>query len=357
MTSTGYDTASDISPNSLVSIIILNYNAGELLLDCVASIYNSNYKHFEIIVVDNVSHDNSHKKCKEKFPNIAVIENSENLGYCEGNNVGLKKAQGDFVAVLNPDTLVEPNWLNELLDAYQKNGSGFYQPKFLAITDHSMLLSTGNMIQIFGFGFSRSKGNRDTLKYEKLEQIDYASGTCLFTSRSIIEKIGFFEPFLFAFHDDLELCWRGAISGINSFYVPKSIVYHPIEGYSFKWNPIKFKLMERNRKYCLLTIYNRSTILKMLPALLLVDLSVFIFYLTRGLGKMKISADLEILKNLKTINRKYLQNQKIKNISDHDLIKQFKNEIIVPSWVINKHKNDHLNKFLIFLAKITRKII
>ena len=357
MTSIDNDTITASISNRLISIIILNYNAGDLLLDCISSILNSNYKNFEIIVVDNVSNDQSHKKCKEQFPDITLIENSENLGYCEGNNVGLRKAHGDFVAILNPDTIVEPNWLDELLSAYQNNGPGFYQPKFLAITDHSMLLSTGNMIQIFGFGYSRSKGDKDTHSYEKLEQIDYASGTCLFTSRSLIEKIGLFDPFLFAFHDDLELCWRGAILGINSFYVPKSIVYHPIEGYSFKWNPIKFKLLERNRKYCLLTLYNRSTILKMLPALLLVDISVSIFYLTRGLGKMKISADLEILKNLKTINQKYRSNQKIKEVTDYELIKQFKNEILIPSWIINKKLNSFFNNFLNSLAKITRKFL
>ena len=357
MSSTEHEIKNDFSSNSLVSIIILNYNAGDLLLDCVSSIYNSNHKNFEIIVVDNISKDNSHKKCKEKFPDITLIENSENLGYCEGINVGLRKAKGDFVAILNPDTLVEPNWLNELINAYQKNGTGFYQPKFLATTDHSMLLSTGNMIQIFGFGYSRSKGEKDTQSYEKFEQIDYASGTCLFTSKTLIEKIGLFEPFLFAFHDDLELCWRGEIAGIHSFYVPKSIVYHPIEGYSFKWNPIKFKLLERNRKYCLLTLYNRTTILKMLPALLLVDFSVFIFYFTRGLVKMKISADFEILKNMRTINKKYAQNRKIKKVSDQEIIHQFKNEIIVPSWVINKKKNNSFNKFLISIASITRRFI
>ena len=357
MDSNNYDTKSDSLSNNLVSIIILNYNAGKLLLDCVASIYNSNYKNFEIIVVDNVSNDNSHKTCKEKFPEVLLIENSENLGYCEGNNVGIRKAHGNFVVILNPDTLVESNWLDELIDAYQKNGSGFYQPKILTVNDHSMLLSTGNMIQIFGFGYSRSKGYRDTKSYENIEQIDYAAGTCLFTSKTLIEKIGLFESFLFAYHDDLELCWRGAISGIKSYYVPKSIIYHPIEGYSFKWNPIKFKLLERNRKYCLLTLYNRSTILKMLPALLLIDFSVFIFYLTKGLFKMKISADFEILKNLKTINQKYAQNKKIKKVSDKELIYQFKNEISVPHWIISEKKNYSLNKFYSTLAEITRRFI
>jgi len=338
----------------LISIVILNYNAGNLLIDCVDSIQKSNYKKFEIIVVDNISKDKSHRKCKEKFPNIKLIENSENLGYCEGNNVGLRIANGEFVVILNPDTIVDPSWLSELLFAYKKNGDGIYQPKFLASTDHTMLLSTGNMIQIFGFGYSRAKGDIDKKQFENFEKINFASGTCIFTSKKIIEKIGLFESFLFAFHDDFELCWRGAMIGINSFYVPTSIVYHPIEGYSFKWSPLKFKLLERNRKYCLLTLYSRSTFYKMIPGLLLVDIAVLFFYLSKGLGKMKIEADIEILKNLGKINEKYKKNQERRKIADRDLIKQFKNEVIVPQWVINDKTNVFFNQFLVLISKITR---
>ena len=340
--------------NPLISIVILNYNAGDLLIDCVDSIQKSNYKNYEIIVVDNISKDKSHKKCKEKFPNIKLIENSENLGYCEGNNVGLRVTNGEFVVILNPDTIVDPSWLSELLQAYRKNGDGIYQPKFLASTDHSMLLSTGNMIQIFGFGYSRAKGDIDKKQYENFEKIDFASGTCIFTSKKIIEEIGLFESFLFAFHDDFELCWRGALIGINSFYVPSAIVYHPIEGYSFKWSPLKFKLLERNRKYCLLTLYSRSTFYKMIPGLLLVDIAVLFFYLSKGLGKMKIAADIEILKNLGKINEKYKKNQEKRKIADKELIKQFKNDVIVPQWVINDKTNVFFNRFLVVISKITR---
>jgi len=338
----------------LISIIILNYNAGNLLIDCVSSIEKSIYTNFEIILVDNISKDNSHKKCKGKFPTIKLIENKENLGYCEGNNVGLRVAKGEYIVVLNPDTIVDSNWLDELLKAYQNNGEGLYQPKFLATSDNSMLLSTGQMIQIFGFGYSRSKGDKDKKLFEKLEQIDYASGTCLFTSKKILERIGLFDPFLFAFHDDLELCWRAALNKIKSFYVPKSIVYHPIEGTSFKWSPLKFKLMERNRKYCLLTLYDRNTLFKMLPALIMVDIAVFFFYLSKGLIKMKILADIEILKNMKTINKKYSKNQKIKNVSDKEIIYSFKNEVNVPGWVVNNKINLLFNNFLKIISKVTK---
>ena len=141
----------------LISIVILNYNAGKLLIDCVDSITKSNYQNIEIILVDNISHDGSHLQCKKQFSDIILIENKENLGYCEGNNVGIRIAKGQFIIILNPDTIVDPKWIDELLLMYMKNGDGLYQPKFLAISDHKMLLSTGNMIHLFGFRYSSAK--------------------------------------------------------------------------------------------------------------------------------------------------------------------------------------------------------
>ena len=224
----------------LISIIILNYNAGNLLSECVDSVFNSNYNNLEVIVVDNVSKDNSHKICKEKFQKIVLIENEENLGYCKGNNVGIERANGEFLVILNPDVIVDPDWLNQLLSAFRRYGDGLYQPKILATTDHNIIISAGNMIQLFGFGFSRGKGEEDVGQYEKDEEVGYASGTCLFSSSNVFRKIGNFDSFLFAYHDDLDLCWRGRLKGIRSFYIHKSIIYHPLEGYSFKWNSFKF---------------------------------------------------------------------------------------------------------------------
>ena len=93
--------------NPLVSIIVLNYNAGELLLNCINSLKKSTYQNIEIIVVDNISSDNSQIKCKKIFPDIKLIQNRKNLGYCGGNNVGIKQAKGKFIVILNPDTIVE----------------------------------------------------------------------------------------------------------------------------------------------------------------------------------------------------------------------------------------------------------
>lgn len=347
----------DKKSQPLISVIILNYNADELLITCVESVLTSNYKNLEVIVVDNASKDGSHKKCKQKFPQIHLIENKENLGYCEGNNIGLRNAHGKFVVILNPDTIVDPNWLIELIDAFGKNGDGLYQPKFLTTTNHDVLMSAGNKIQLFGFGFARGKGEIDPKNFEKLEIIDYPAGAGIFTTLDIIEKIGAFDPYLFAYHDDLDLGWRAALQGIKSYYVPKSIIYHPPEGFSFKWNPFKFYLLERNRQYCLLTHYSRRTFFKMLPALLLVEIAVIIFYWRRGLLRLKIKAFVDLIKNREQVRKRYNEIQQTRKLDDREIIKNFSDKISVPKEITGKNNLMFFNNFINVLSRLTRPFI
>ena len=341
----------------LVSIIILNYNAGELLFNCIKSIKKSNYSNVEIIVVDNVSSDNSHIKCKEKYQEIKLIQNKENFGYCGGNNIGIKQATGEFVIILNPDTIVQPDCIGELVFAYEKIGEGLFQPKILSLNEENILQSTGNMIHVFGFGFARDKGNKDNRTDEKIEKIGYASGTCLFTSRKIFEKIGLLDEFLFLYHDDLDLGWRAAQIGIDSYYVPKSKIFH-VESYSLKWSAKKFYWLERNRKYCILTHYSKKTYSEMRFSLMLVDLFVWAFYFSKGFLGAKIKAEMDIRRNKVKIEKRYHELENMKKIPDVELIRKFPDKIFVPTNVSQNSVNQGFNSILTrFSKKIKEKII
>ena len=345
-----------MSENPLVSVIVLNYNAGELLLNCIESVKKSTYKNLEIIVVDNISTDKSQEACKEKYPNIKLIQNDENFGYCEGNNIGIRKARGDFIMILNPDTIVEPNCIRELIFAHEKLGEGLYQPKILSLNEKQVLQSTGNMIHVFGFGFAKDKGRKDEEVSEEIEKIGYASGTCLFTSKSVLEKVGLLDSFLFLYHDDLDLGWRASQIGINSYYVPKSKIYH-VESYSLKWSAKKFYWLERNRKYCLLTHYSKDTYAKIHSSLCLVDFFVWFFYISKGFLGAKIKAELDIRKNREFIETKYQELEKKKIIPDEKLIQKFPDEIFVPTNVSDGFMNKSFNSILSKLSKKVKKKI
>ena len=346
-----------MNEKSLISIIVLNYNAGELLLNCIDSLKKSTYQNIEILVVDNISSDDSHTKCKKQFPDIKLIQNKKNLGYCGGNNVGIKEAKGEFIVILNPDTIVEENWLDEMFNAFNEFGDGLYQPKIISLNESDIIQSTGNMIHTFGFGFARDKGKKIIEKKEEIEKIGYASGTCLFTTKKVLEKVGLLDEFIFLYHDDLDLGWRAAQIGINSYYVPKSKIFHA-ESYSLKWSAKKFYWLERNRKYCLKTHYSKDTYKKMSFSLMLVDLSVWLFYISKGFLNAKIRAELDILKNKKIIENKYLELEKKKIIPDKELIKKFPDEIFVPTNVSEQSLNKKFNSLLTRLSKkVKEKII
>ena len=281
----------------LVSVIILNYNAGKLLSECIESVLETDYENFEVIVVDNASKDNSVNICKEKFNSVKIIENEKNLGYCEGNNVGIRKAKGEYVVILNPDTIVEKNWLTELVNGYNTFGDGIYQPRFLTTDNHKILQGTGNMIQLFGFGFARNKGDVDEGQYDKPEQIGYASGTCLFTSKKILDRLGMFDSFLFAYHDDLDLCWRAAMQDIKSYYIPSSIVYHPSEGFSFKWTDFKYYLFVQSLVFLLdyqMLVFDLSLNLNLLD--------LYIFHLNQEYSLFhRVFLKLRLFQSLRTL--------------------------------------------------------
>jgi GT2 family glycosyltransferase len=338
----------------LVSIIILNYNAGKLLLNCVESILKSDFKNYEIIVVDNNSKDKSHLLCKERFEKIELIENSKNFGFCEGNNIGVRNARGEFIIIINPDTTVTPNWIDKFLNAQKENGDGIYQPKIISLEDKKTILSTGNMIHLFGFGFARDKGNLKTKHIENIEKITYSSGTCIFTTKKLFEKIGMFDSFLFLYHDDLDLSWRASMQKIDSFYVPTITVFHK-ESYNFQWSSKKFYWLERNRKYCILTHYSKETQKKIASELFLSDVLVWISYFFKGFLLVKIRAELEIRKNKKKIEEKYMELEKNKLVSDQEMIKKFSDEIWIPKDISNNFFNKLFNLTLKKLSNSARK--
>ncbi len=340
----------------LISIIILNYNAGKYLIKCIESVYKTDYNNFEIILVDNNSSDDSHKQCKEKFQKVILIENSKNVGFSEGNNVGIQKAKGEFIVILNPDTIVTKSWLSELLNAYKNYGDNIYQPKILSLENKNEIQGTGVVIHLFGFGFTRDRGLRDSEQYQDVEQVSCASGACMFLSNKIFKKIGLFDPFLFLYLDDLELCWRAAQMGIKSLFVPKSIVYHA-ESPNLKWTSKKFFWLERNRKYCLQTHYSKTTYKKIKFFLFLTDIIIWIFYISKGFIGAKIKAELDIRKNKSWIRKKYEEIEKNKIVSDKEIINLFSDKIFVPQSVASSRMNDFFNNVINYISQKARQQI
>ncbi len=337
--------------NKLVSIVILNYNGEKFLENCLESIFKETKLNFEVIVVDNNSPDKSGEKFSKKYKTCNFILNKKNLGVSEGLNIGIKNSRGKYVVLLNNDLIVAPKWLDYLFEAYEEKGEGLYQPKFLKMNDRNVIDSAGNLINIFGFGFSREKGKKDLLQYNEIEEIGFAAGTCLFCSKEIFDKVGLFDEKLFAYNEDLDLGWRARLLNYRSFYVPKSIVYHHGSA-QWKWSGEKFYLLERNRWIVLLSNYNIKTILKLLPSLLIIEILLLLFFAKKKMLIKKLRSYVGIIKFINHIKERRRKIQKLRNNDDYEILRSFSSIIETPLEVSENKNVDKFNKLLKILCKL-----
>ncbi len=335
----------------LVSIIILNYNGEKFLENCLESIVRETSQNYEIIVVDNDSPDKSGEKFSKKYLKCNFILNKNNLGVSEGLNIGIRNAKGEFIVLLNNDLIVAPRWLDYLFEAYQNKGEGLYQPKFLKMKDNDIIDSAGNLINIFGFGFSREKGKKDLLQYNEIEEIGFAAGTCLFCSKEIFDKVGLFDEKLFAYNEDLDLGWRARLLNYKSFYVPKSIVYH-YGSAQWKWSGEKFYLLERNRWVVLLSNYEIKTILKLFPSLLIIEIGLLLFFAKKRMFFKKLRSYGGIIRLSNQIRKRRKSINKIRCVNDHEIFKSFCCTIETPLEVSETENIDKFNKILKILCKL-----
>ena len=283
------------------------------------------------------------------------MKNDENIGM-SARNIGIKKAHGNFIVLLDSDTVVERNWLMYFINSYKKNSEGLYQPKLLEKERPNIINSAGNMLNIFGLAYSRGKGEVDSGQYDNFERISYTSGACTFSSLNTIKKIGEIDHILFAYHDDVDYGWRALLLGIPSYYEPGVIVYHH-GSHTLKWSPEKFFLLERNRWICLLTLYSRKTLAKIFPLLILVEIGMLFFFIKRRMTIIKLKSFFSLIKISKELKIRRERIMKNRSVSDRAIIKNFVNDFWLPLATVNEGGAKLVNSIMRMLNKQARKII
>jgi len=210
----------------LVSIIAVNYNGKDYLEDFCNSILNTNMDEFscEIIVVDNFSKDDSVNFLEANYPKIKVIENNIK-NYAKAINLGIKNANGQYIAVLNSNTFVEKNWLKGLMDIIdQDEKTGVVQSKIL-FSDEEMIKSAG-VEEIEDFYFSDiGFGERDVGKYSEIRELDYFARDSILLKRKCVDEVGKFDEDFLMYMEDVDYSIRCKDLGWKIFYSPNSVVY------------------------------------------------------------------------------------------------------------------------------------
>ncbi|MCK4328940.1 glycosyltransferase family 2 protein [candidate division WOR-3 bacterium] len=226
--------------NTNLSIIIVNYNTEEELFQCLLSIFRSSIKvNYEIILIDNASHRDSLDKIKNRF-NIRIVHNIRNVGFARAVNQGIYRSEGEYILLLNPDTKVEDNTIQTLLDFMKnKKEAGCVAP---AITypdgnPQPSVRSFPTFLKVFCGRqslFTRLFPNNPItrsylltdLDHTKQQEVDWVMGACIMTRKSTLEEIGLLDEKFFLFVEDADLCYRLKEHGYKVFYIPEVKVIH-----------------------------------------------------------------------------------------------------------------------------------
>ncbi|MCP8319496.1 MAG: glycosyltransferase family 2 protein [archaeon] len=216
-----------------VSIVILNYNGRSILgkdFDrYLRSVLQTDYPKFELVFVDNGSKDDSlyHVASKYHDSRLRVINIGRNLGFAQGNNVGIANAneKAEYIVLLNNDVEVQPSWLKELIEKMDQS-IAIAQPKILRDSDRSIIDSTGGFINRMGRAYDRGSGKKDFGQYDVKNEVFYAKGAAIAMRKSIIDETGLLDKDYFIYYEETDLCWRAHLKGYRVVFIPSSIVYH-----------------------------------------------------------------------------------------------------------------------------------
>jgi len=211
----------------MVSIIILSYNTKDLLKSCLESI-GKNLKgfEFEVIVVDNASTDATASAISNNNA-IKLIQNKENLGFSKGNNIGAKKARGEYLLFLNSDTEIQDNGLRRMLEFFKEHSDIGIVGAKLTNPDESSQRSAGNFYSIINTILMLFGGEHFVrFSPKEIQEVDWVSGAFMMVRREIFRKLKGFDENFFMYMEDMEICFRAKKLGFSTYFYPDVSVLH-----------------------------------------------------------------------------------------------------------------------------------
>ena len=243
-----------------LSIIIVNYNVEHFLEQCLYSVRRA-MKNVsgEVIVVDNNSIDGSNLMVKKKFPKVKLIENKDNRGFSKANNQGINISKGEYVLLLNPDTVVEDDTFSSIIEFMDSHpdagalgvkmvdGSG----KFLPESKRGLPTPEAAFYKMFGLSTLFPKSKRFSkyhvgyLDENEIHEVEILAGAFMLIRKTVLDEIGLLDETFFMYGEDIDLSYRVIKAGYKNYYFPKTRIIH-YKGESTKKSSVNYVLVFYN---------------------------------------------------------------------------------------------------------------
>jgi GT2 family glycosyltransferase len=279
--------------NPSVVVVILHWGSPKDTIECLQSLYDTNYDPLAILIVDNSSESDritsitsqistltafnvkilTREESEVTTPHltrgITIITNEKNYGFAEGNNIGIRfasKMNPDYILLLNNDIVVDPSFLTELVVTCENNPDiGAAQPKLLRRSDPHYIDSVGQ--ELYSDGAIRDIwfGKKDDGRFDTVHEIFGACAAAEIVKKQVLDKVGVFDPDFFLIFEDVDLSWRIRLAGHKVVLVPTSLVYHN-RGVSGNLSATTRYYQARNKLYIILKYFPLRYIVMFLPS-------------------------------------------------------------------------------------------
>lgn len=342
------------TPPPRLSIVIPHLQGAGILRDCLNSIFQSTFRSFEVIVVDNASTDGSRKMVTREFPQVKLHALSSNRGYAGGCNAGIQQSDSEFVLLLNDDTVLEPQTLGELVAAMDGDpATAFAQPKLLNIRDRRRFDysgACGGLMDFLGYPFAFGRLfmslEEDQGQYDSPSQIFWACGTAAIFRRSSLNEVGLLDEDFFAHMEEIDLAWRLILAGYHGVRVPAAVVYHYSGGTLPNTERRKMLLNHRNSIACLVKNYSLTHLVWILPLRIVFEWGTIIVSFLRGdfrRGPAALTVQFMLPWLLYRCFSKRRQVQKIRRVSDREIRrKMYRGSIVIQHFLLGKEKTTQI---------------
>lgn len=300
-----------------ISVIIVNWNSGKLLVDCLKCLDKQTVCFDQLYVVDNGSNEQT-----EYLPvdseHLKLIRLSKNIGFAAGNNKALYECKTEFVALLNPDAFPEPHWLESLLNAAKDHPDvAAFGSKQLCYEDPHVLDGVGDIYHASGLVWRHRHGMRQNATDNiKKEIFSPCAAAALYKRQALLEVGGFDEDY-FCYVEDVDLGFRLRLAGYSSMYIPNAIVHH-IGSATTKLRHDDFSVYYCHRNLIWTFFKNMPGILfwVLLPIHLLINMTSIIIFTIRGKHRVILKSKIDAIKGLKPmwIKRRSIQKHRVASI-------------------------------------------
>ncbi len=336
-----------------VAVVILNWNGKHYLdkfLPTVVS--NSLNDDVEVWVADNGSTDDSISYIETAFPKVKLIKFDKNYGFTGGYNKALAQIEAEFYVLLNSDVEVTKDWLQPLISYMEQHENvGAAMPKLLSfnsINEFEYAGAAGGFIDKLGFPFCRGRilnvTENDNGQYNKVSEVFWATGACMFVRSSVYHGLGGLDNDFFAHMEEIDLCWRMKNRGYKVMYIPDSVVYHVGGGTLPNNNPHKLFLNYRNNLYLLYKNLPQGSFRGILLFRMILDGASALMYLLQGKFSFFLAvprAHFAFYTTLQKFRNKRIENNKKRTVTHHNEI--FQRSIIYSFFVRKVRKFSNLS--------------